>query len=176
MKQNLLVTSYDYDISKRLAKKLAEVFSMRMLDEIELFEFDHLPFSFLDVVHKNGILYAQKEMVSIMKNEIDFDDVVFASNIGFAETCVDIFYKIKLSNFVVLLEKNLAREIQELEAKSFGSELEKKYFFGGEKVLCQRKKVIKSEVADIVVQIEDKTDEEIIDEIVDKIKNYYSVN
>ena len=70
----------------------------------------------------------------------------------------------------MLLEKNLDREIQELEAKSFGSELEKKYFFGGEKVLCQRKKVIKSEVADIVVQIEDKTDEEIIVEIVDKIK------
>ena len=46
MKQNLLVTSYDYDVSKRLAEKLADVFSMRTLDVISLFEFDNMPNTF----------------------------------------------------------------------------------------------------------------------------------
>ena len=35
MKQNLLVISYDYDLSKRLAERLADVFSMRVFDQIE---------------------------------------------------------------------------------------------------------------------------------------------
>ena len=65
MKQNLLITGYDYDLSNRLAKRLADIFSMRVFDQTELFEFDHMPLSFSEVFKTNGIEYVKKKMKSI---------------------------------------------------------------------------------------------------------------
>ena len=107
MKQNMLVTSYDYDVSKRLAEKLADVFSMRTLDMISLFEFDHMPNTFSEIYKINGKDYIEKEFRSILKMELDFDNVVFVANLGFADKLEDLFYKIKLSNFVILLKKDM---------------------------------------------------------------------
>ena len=176
MKQNLLLTSYDYDVSKRLASELAESFSMRVLNQIELFEFDNMPNTFKDVLEKNGIEYVKKEMNSIIKMELDFDDTVFVANINFADTMKDMFYKIKLSNFVILLKKDIEQEIKELEDKIFETEEEKKFFVSNRVELEKREYVLTQDCADIVVDITNLSDEEIIENIVDKIKNYYSVN
>ena len=70
MKQNMLVLSYDYELSKRIAEKLSDAFSMRVLDSIDLFEFDHIPFSFKEILEKNGIEYVIKKMKSIIKMEL----------------------------------------------------------------------------------------------------------
>ena len=91
MKQNLLVTSYDYDLSKRLAEKLADAFSMRVLDAIGLFEFDHIPRSFQEMLDLNGKDYVMKELRSILNMELDFDDTVFVTNVSFADNCYDLF-------------------------------------------------------------------------------------
>ena len=119
MKQNLLVVSYDYDLSKDLARKLAEVFSMRFFDQKELFEFDHLPRTFAESLALNGKDYILKKFRSIVKMELDFDDAVFVADISFADNCTDLFYKINLSNFVVLLQKRIEEEIDELKQKKY---------------------------------------------------------
>lgn len=176
MKQNLLVTSYDYDVSKRLAEKLAEAFSMRVLNQIELFEFDHIPFSFIEVLEKNGLEYVVKEMNSIIKMELDFDDTVFVASINFADTMEDLFYKIKLSNFVILLKKNIEDEIKELSDKKYDTAVQKEFFNTSKEDLIRRKSIIEQNCADIVVDISDLTIEQIVQKIIDKIKSYYSVN
>lgn len=176
MKQNMLVTSYDYDVSKRLAEKLADVFSMRTLDMISLFEFDHMPNTFSEIYKINGKDYIEKEFRSILKMELDFDNVVFVANLGFADKLEDLFYKIKLSNFVILLKKDVESEVIELQNKQFDTKEQKDFFSANRETLLNQEHIIEKECADIVVDISNLTDEEIIKNIIDKIKNYYSVN
>lgn len=176
MKQNMLVTSYDYDVSKRLAEKLAEVFSMRTLDMISLFEFDHSPNTFSEIYKINGKDYIEKEFRSILKMELDFDNVVFVANLGFADKLQDLFYKIKLSNFVILLKKDVESEIEEIKNKQFETKELKDFYLVEKEQLISQEHIIEKECADIVVDISNLTDDEIIDNIIDKIKNYYSVN
>ena len=176
MKQNLLVVSYDYEKSKGLAKKLAESFSMRFFDQRELFEFDHMPRTFSEVFALNGKDYVLKNMRSIVKMELDFDDAVFVADISFADNCYDLFYKIKLSNFVVFLKKDRSEEYAEILAKTYKTEEEKSFYEMSEGLLKLREETIFNDCADITVDIGGLSDEQIIDEIVDKIKNYYSVN
>ena len=176
MKQNMLVTSYDYDVSKRLAEKLAEVFSMRTLDMISLYEFDHSPNTFSEIYKINGKDYIEKEFRSILKMELDFDNVVFVANLGFADKLQDLFYKIKLSNFVILLKKDVESEIEEIKNKQFETKELKDFYLVEKEQLISQEHIIEKECADIVVDISNLTDDEIIDNIIDKIKNYYSVN
>ena len=176
MKQNMLVTSYDYDVSKRLAEKLAEVFSMRTLDMISLFEIDHSPNTFSEIYKINGKDYIEKEFRSILKMELDFDNVVFVANLGFADKLQDLFYKIKLSNFVILLKKDVESEIEEIKNKQFETKELKDFYLVEKEQLISQEHIIEKECADIVVDISNLTDDEIIDNIIDKIKNYYSVN
>ena len=135
MKQNMLVTSYDYEVSKRLAEKLAEVFSLRT-----------------------------------------FDNVVFVANMGFADKHEDLFYKIKLSNFVILLKKDIESELIELKSKHFATKEQQDFFTADRETLLKQEHIIEKECADIVVDITNLEDDEIIEKIIDKIKNYYSVN
>ena len=176
MKQNMLVLSYDYELSKRIAKKLSDVFSMRVLDSIDLFEFDNIPHSFKDILEKNGIEYVMKEMKSIISMELDFDDAVFVANINMADECYDLFYKIKLSNFVMLLKKNINDEVFELKKKVYKTDAEKLFFASDMADLKTREELIETELADAVVEIDGLEDDEIVEKIIDKIKNYYSVN
>ena len=176
MKQNLLVVGYDYDLSKRLAEKLADAFSMRVLDSIELFEFDHIPFSFSEILEKNGVEYVMKKMKSILNMELDFDDAVFVANINMADNALDLFYKIRLSNFVVLYKKDTKQEVIELQNKTYKTDKEKEFFASSELDLKLFEEAIEKNLADAVVEIDGIEDDEIVAKIIDKIKEYYSVN
>ena len=176
MKQNLFVTSFDYDLSKQVAKVLADEFSMRFFDQKELFEFDHLPRTFGDVCESFGVEYVKKKFRSILKMELDFDDAVFVSDMCFVDNCEDIFYKIKLSNFVILLKKDIDEELDCLNSKNIETEAEKVFCVQSKEALTRREKVIETEIADVVVDVSNKEIEQIVSEIIDKIKEYYLVN
>ena len=176
MKQNLLIVSYDYNLSKEVAKILANVFSMRIFDQRELFEFDHLPLTFTEVIDRNGYDYVLKKMKSIIKMELDFDDAVFVADMCFAENCEDIFYKIQLSNFVVFLYKNTTFELEELRNKEYSSGFEKDFYVVDEEKHECRKSKLQKLCSDIKLDVTNLTYEEITNKIIDEIKQYYSMN
>lgn len=176
MKQNMMVVSYDYDVSKRIGEKLADAFSMRILDMISLFEFDNYPNTFNEVLKINGKVYIEKEFRSILKMELDFDNVVFVANMGFADKHEDLFYKIKLSNFVILLKKDIETEIAEIENKEFETIEQKEFFYVDRQSLLDQETILQNGLVDIVIDISNLTDDEIVEKIIDKIKIYYSVN
>ena len=176
MKQNLLVVSYDYELSKQIAIKLADVFSMRFFDQKELFEFDHMPMSFREIYSLNGADYVKKKMKSIIGMELDFDNAVFVADISFADNCFELFYKIKLSNFVIFLHKTPSVEMQELTAKKYASPEEYEFFCPSENQLKKRELSVANDCADVRIDITSLEEDEIVDKIVDKIKEYYSVN
>ena len=129
-----------------------------------------------EVADEFGLDYVQKELRAIVKGELEFDDVVMVTDISFADNCVDLFYKIKLSNFVVFMYKGIQDEMKELSNKKLAFDAEKTLVCPSQDKLEIRENAIKIELADIIIDVSDKTINQIVDEIVDKIKNYYSVN
>lgn len=176
MKQNLLIISYDYDLSKRLANRLAESFSMRVFDQIELFEFDHLPRKLSDIISSQGMEYVLKKMRSLLKMELDFDDAVFVCNLATADSSEDLFFKVNLSNFVVFLHKEPNIELRELLKKHYSSRNEREFFVPNRAKLIEREKKVAEFCADVNLNITNLSDDEIEEKIVEKIKEYYSVD
>lgn len=175
MKQNIMVVSYNYELSKNIAHKLAETFNMRAFDQIELFEFDNLPRTFDEVLKIKGSEYVLKELRSIVKMELDFDNVSFAADISLAETSEDIFYRMKLSNFVIFMFKPLEIEMAELGKIKYISEDTKNFFKTSAEVLEQREKIINEKCADISINVDGLEEDKIIELIEKLIETYYSV-
>lgn len=176
MKRNLMVLSYDYDLSKRLAESLAETFSMRFFDQIEMFNFHNVPRDVSTMYRECGEEYTMKKLRSVVKMELDFDDAVFVADISLVDNCSDLFLKLKHSNFIIFLYKDTADEINELNSKEYSSPEEKALFSSDENVLTQRKLVVSSELADVRVNINGLLEDEILNEVIDGIKNYYAVD
>lgn len=175
MKQNILIVGYNYELSKRIAEKLAIPFSMRVFDQLELFAFDHMPRSFGDVCKANGPEYIKKKLKSILKMELGFEDTIFVADLVMADDCSDLFHKIKLSNFVVFIHKKAEIELEELKKKKYPSQEETEFFAYNENVLKTREEVIKKDCADISVDIENLSEDEIIEKIITGIENFYKV-
>ena len=108
--------------------------------------------------------------------ELDFDDAVFVANINMADNALDLFYKIRLSNFVVLYKKDTKQEVIELQNKTYKTDKEKEFFASSELDLKLFEEAIEKNLADAVVEIDGLEDAEIVAKIIDKIKEYYSVN
>ena len=175
MKQNIMVVCYDYDISKNLAKKLAEEFSMRVFDQIELFEFDHAPKTLSGVLMELGEEYVLKKLRSIVKMEFDFNNSVFVSSILIADNCFDLFYRLKLNNFSIMLYKDTPQELKELKAKKYPTKQLKDFFDMDKEALERCQELIENEVADISVNITGLGEDEIATAVINKIKDYYSI-
>jgi hypothetical protein len=174
MKENLFVVSYDYELTKRLSKRLAEIFSLRLFDQKELFEFDNLPFDFAQVCEKQGKDYVMNQFRSIVKMELDFSNALFVADISLADNCFDIFYQIKLNNFVIFLHKNNESEIDELSKKQFSNDAEKEFYFMSSETLNKRESLIKENCADIFVDISGLNDGEAIEKILKQIDEFYA--
>lgn len=175
MKQNILVVSYDYELSKAVAKKLAEEFSMRVFDQIELFEFDHAPKSLSGVLLELGEEYVMKEFRSIVKMELDFDGSVFVADLSIADNCFDLFYRIKLNNFSVFLYKDREQELKELKSKKFPTKQMKEFFDIDKESLERCEGLIQRECADISVSADNLSVDEIAKLVISKIQEYYSI-
>lgn len=176
MKQNILIVGYDYNVSKRLAEQLADTFGMRTLDMINMFEFDNIPNTFEDVLKISGKDYVEKELRSILKMELDFDNVVFVSWLKSLDGLEDLIYRVKLSNFIILIKKDIEDELLELENEEYSNESIKEFFKLTKEDIIKHENQIEKNCADIVVDISNLTNSEIVQKIIDKIKNYYSVN
>lgn len=176
MKQNILVVSYDYFLSRAVAKKLAETFSMRTLDQRELFEFDHVPLGFAEVCKVQGFDYVKKELSSLINMELDFDGVVFVADMSFADNMQDVFYKIKLSNFVILLSKDERIEEDELSERKYSSPFERKFYVVDRDTLKNRENAIREGCKDIEIDISGLSTDSIVGEIEKEIKHYYMID
>lgn len=174
MKGNLFLVSYNYDLSKRIAKSLAQEFSLRVFDQRELFDFDNMPRTFSDILTGQGSEFILKKFRSILKMELDFEDSIFISDISFADNCYDLFYKIKLNNFVVFMYKDLEKELQDLKQKKFSTEAEREFFVTDKVQLQNRENLIKNDCADISVDVTGLSDVEIVQKIINQIKIFYS--
>lgn len=176
MKQNIMIISYDYNLSKVVAKELAGVFSMRFFDQMELFSFDNMPRTLDEILETMKIDYIYKKLKNIIKGELDYTDAVFVADISLADNCYELFHQIKLNNFVIMLKKDIDAEIVDLSLNDYDSKAEKIFFSTTKNQLEKRENYIAENLADIIIDTSGQSKNTITQNIVDKIKNYYSVN
>ena len=160
-----MVVSEDIDFSRKIANGLANLFSMRYFDQIELFEFDHAPLSFDEVYNRQGEEYVLKKLKGIIQMELDFDNSVFVCDSSFAENCMDIFYKILLSNFVIYLDSSKKESVKSNKTHLF--------FNPNEERRVTRKGLILTSCCDLVISADNLSDEKIVQNIYEGIKDFY---
>lgn len=76
MKKNIAIICFDKTMSRSTAQMLADQLSMRLFDMRELFEFDHKPTAFKDLINEYGITYYRQKEISILKYASGFENVV----------------------------------------------------------------------------------------------------
>lgn len=76
MKKNIAIVCLDKAMSRATAQLVADQLGMRLFDMRELFEFDHKPNTFKEIVTKYGIKYYRDKECSIMKYASDFENIL----------------------------------------------------------------------------------------------------
>ena len=151
MKNNLFIVASINKQAKVQAAKVAEFFSMRLFDAVEMFEFDHAPRKLDEVCKEFGEDYVKKEMKKIAKMQLDFDEAVFACDIRYLDAIESIYSKIKEKNLVIFLNDNKA-ETNKLLRLGF---------------LC--------DCCDIAIDVTNISAEDVFARLIDEIKGFYGI-
>ena len=151
MKNNLFFVASEQRVAKVIAAKVAEFFAMRLFDSIEMFEFDHAPRKIDEVIDEFGIDYVKKEMKSIAKMQLDFDEAVFVADIRFLDALEDLYVRIQTKNLVVFLNDKHSKLNQNIKLNFL------------------------SDCCDIAVDVSDLSDEIAFSNVVSEIKAFYNI-
>ena len=154
MKENMMVICYDYGLSRKISKSLADFFEMRLFDMLEMFIFNNAPYRLTDVININGMEYANKEMRGVLKTELDLSGVVFAAEPKMLGLNQDLFEELKESNFIVFLKRNYRNDFLFRENMAFKSQVDKDFFKLEIDELAESSINIENNLADIVIDID----------------------
>lgn len=169
MRKNIIIICYNYALSRRLAAALAERFDMRIFDMYEMFKFHNMPLSLAEVMQINGEEFVDKKMRGILKDELEFLDVIFVADTKIIGKNQDLFDKLKENNIVVFLKDDFKTEYAQRERINFVSEEEKTYFSLEVDELNEIEKIIEKNFADIVVEISNLNYDEIKGKLLEKL-------
>ena len=154
MKENMMVICYDYGLSRKISKSLADFFEMRLFDMLEMFIFNNAPYRLTDVININGMEYANKEMRGVLKTELDLSGAVFAAEPKMLGLNQDLFEKLKECNFIVFLKRNYRNDFLFRENMAFKSQVDKDFFKLEIDELAESSINIENNLADIVIDID----------------------
>lgn len=174
MKQNILVVSYDFDVSKSVAEKLADFFSMRVLNQIDLFEFDYIPRSLREMIKIRGTEFVKKELNGLIKGASDFENVVLVADFSMADAGKENLLHLNQNYNIVYLFKSIEKEHQELLKKAFSPE-EKQLFYHTPDEL-KEKQALLHDLSDVSIDITGLTAMDIFFKTVGAIKSIYNMN
>ena len=174
MKQNILLVCYDNDISKKVADKLADFFSMRVLNAYELFEFDFAPRNLSQMVSECGADYVKNEFAKIVKYSSDYENVILVADISMADTCKDSFNKINSDYVSVFLHDTPEAEESFLRKKNLSPELNKLFLYSAEELKVKQQ--VLQQNTDCSVCISGLTLMEVLFKTIAGIKSIYDMN
>ncbi len=167
MKENLMVVCYDYGLSRRISKSLADFLEMRLFDMFEMFVFNNAPYKLTEVIEINGVEYANKEMRGVLKTELDLSGTVFAAEPKMLGLNQDLFEDLKKNNLVLFLKRNYRNDYIFRENMAFKSQSDKDFFRLEIDELTENAISIENNLADIVIDIDGLN----FDQIKEKILN-----
>lgn len=174
MKENLLVVCFDYALSRRVSKSLAEFLDMRLFDMLEMFVFNNAPYRLTEVIQINGKEYANKEMRGVLKTELDLSGAVFVVEPKILGLNQDLFEKLKQRNLVLFLKRDYKTEYSIREKMLFRSEEDKEFFRLEIDELTETAITIENNLADIVINIDGLNFEQIKEKVQKTLENFAS--
>ena len=151
MKNNLFFVASEQRVAKDVAAKVAEFFAMRLFDAVEMFEFDHVPRKIDEVLTEFGEEYVKKEMRSLAKMQLDFNEAVFVADIRFLNAFEDLYERIQKKNLVVFLNNNNSELNKTIKIKFL------------------------ADCCDVAIDVSGLSDEEIFKKVIDEIKAFYNI-
>ncbi len=173
MKKNIAIICLDRAMARATAQMLADELKMRMMDMRDLFEFDHKPSTFKELVVSYGSTYYRQKENSIIKYVADFNNIVL--NID-----SDAFYKkgtisyLKDTYLCIYLFKPIAAIKSIVEKEEYSCFKEKSMYNLTKKQLEARDRNIK-EQADIVVDVQSSSYFKASADIIRAIHKYYKI-
>lgn len=174
MKRNIAIVCLDKSVASSTAKLLADQLNMRYFDMRQLFEFDHKPHTFKDIITNYGISYYRQKELSIMKYASDFENVVL--NLDF-----DVSYKKgtlqSLSNdyLIIFLHISPARATSILAKEDYSCYKEKTMFVMPKEKLQTRIENIRVQ-ADIEVNVSTSSLPKVCKDVMRAINKFYNLN
>lgn len=172
MKENLLVVCFDYALSRRISKSLAEFLDMRLFDMLEMFVFNNAPYRLTEVIQINGKEYANKEMRGVLKTELDLSGAVFVVESKILGLNQDLFEKLKQRNLILFLKRDYKTEYSIREKMLFRSKEDKDFFSLEIDEMTDVGMNIEERLADIVIDINDLTFEQIKEKIIKALESF----
>jgi shikimate kinase len=172
VKENLMVICYDYGLSRRISKSLAEFLDMRLFDMLEMFLFDNAPYRLTDVINMSGEEYAAKKMRSVIKTELDLTGAVFAAEPKMLGLNQDLFDKLKENNFILFLKRDYKNDYIFRENMAFKSQADKDFFKLEIDELTENALNIENNLADIVVDIDGLVYDQIKEKVLKTLETY----
>lgn len=172
MKENLMVVCFDYALSRRISKSLADFLDMRLFDMLEMFVFNNAPHRLTDVIKINGKEYAVKKMRSVLKTELDCSGSVFVAEPKMLGLNQDLFERMKECNLVLFLKRDYKTEYSIRERMLFRSEEDKDFFKLEIDEMTENGMTIENNLADIVIDINNLGFEKIKDKLIETLKDF----
>ena len=167
MKQNILIVCYDYSLARNVADELATILDMRVLDEIDMFNFDFAPRNIEEMITLKGEDYVLSKLVKIILSESEFENVILVSNLKSINLCRDNFKEIKNHNLVIylMLDEN---ELASVEQANYVFSLSNEEILNSTEIISQS-------FADILVNVKDFSKLDLVNGIMTKIEKYYNI-
>ena len=172
MKENLMVVCYDFALARRISVSLSGFLEMRYFDMFDMFRFNNAPHSLSEILKINGMEYAIKEMRSVLKTELDFSGAVFVAEPKMLQLNRDLFERMKESNLVLFLKNDYKSDYVVREKSLFKSEEDKNFFALQIDEVTEIGNDIETNLADLVVNIEGLTYEQIKEKVQNALENY----
>lgn len=153
MKNSLFFVANDYIIAKENAKRVADFFSMRLFDTIEMFEFDHSPRTINEVIKDFGSDYVRKELKSILNMGLEFEDIVIVADFNYIDCFNSLYQKANDKSLVIYLNDKDIKISDDLRNQRLG---------------------FLKDACDLALDITNKDDNQVFDEIINSIKTYFN--
>lgn len=170
---NIVITCMDRDYGEKVAEKLAAKFDMYYLNSQALYEFDIQPYTLAFVIKKFGMEQFRKNQSGTMKYVSTFSNTIITVESGalLYQNNLDVLTK---DGLIVYLQKGVDKLYKTLVNRDYNSREEYNFYCLSKKEMHFRDEVLNN-VAEIVVDSSYLKEEECIEEIVIKIREFYGV-
>ena len=129
MKHNLMISCNNYDFAKNIANGLAEYFSMRVFDELELFSFDFAPTTIDELKAQYGTEFIYNKLSKTLLSQCDFENVVFVTHFESLNNSHQFFDKLSQNDFIILIKyDNFSENCENFDNELFSKDIKIEIF------------------------------------------------
>lgn len=172
-KKNIAIICLDRTMSRSTAQLVASELGIRFFDMRELFEFDHKPKTFKEMISEYGIKYYRQKENDLISYASTFENVLF--NIDSDASCrKDGLKKLKNNYLIIYLHLSATLAYNIAQKEDYSCYKEKTMYAVDKEQITKRIKNLRDQ-ADIEVNVSSSSSFKASADIIRAIRKYYGV-